>query len=383
MSGMRKKAALYFTDDSLLPENQEPLIITAAPIGPLWLPSDFPEDVPVSWDEQVQRAVECYEAGASVLHVHVRDPKTGKISKNFDEYSAQIARLREAVPDMVLQVGGSISFAPEGDQMAAWQGYDTRHMLAGIDPRPDQITVAVGSSLYDLTSMMTSDDVAGTHMDNPKVIWAYSNMVADATPEFYIEHLKRLRDKQIQPYFALAHVHGLEIVERLIRRGLYMGPVNGFYSMVGGGSQGSNPFDLMELIRRGPHGSVWTYQSVMRLQWPIQTIAIALGQMARIGIEDNIWGTRKGERMGSVQQVQKLVRIAGELGRPIATGKDARRIMKIGTWYDTIEETLFHLGLPPNRESGERGFLTYEHDGRLGSAAAAAAEAPSDPRQIM
>jgi uncharacterized protein (DUF849 family) len=103
---------MYFTDRSLLPENQPPLIITAAPYGPIWMPSDYPEDIPVSWDEQVQAAVDCYEAGARLLHIHVRDPKTGKISKNFSEYSAQIGRLREAVPDMVLQVGGSTRLPP-------------------------------------------------------------------------------------------------------------------------------------------------------------------------------------------------------------------------------------------------------------------------------
>ena len=89
----------------------------------------------VTWDEQVQAAVDCYEAGASLLHIHVRDPDTGKISKNFQEYADQIGRLREAVPDMVLQVGGSISFAPEGDEVAHWQAYDTRHILAEIDPK--------------------------------------------------------------------------------------------------------------------------------------------------------------------------------------------------------------------------------------------------------
>ncbi len=78
---------MYFTSDSLLPENQEPLIITAAPFGPLWLPSDYPEDIPVTWEEQVQKAVDCYNAGATLLHVHVRDPKTGHVSKNFKEYS--------------------------------------------------------------------------------------------------------------------------------------------------------------------------------------------------------------------------------------------------------------------------------------------------------
>jgi uncharacterized protein (DUF849 family) len=89
-----------------------------------------PEDIPVTWKEQVQKARDCYNAGATVMHIHVRDPKTGHISKNFQEYADQIGRLRPAVPKMVLQVGGSISFAPEaGDNAAKWQGYDTRHML--------------------------------------------------------------------------------------------------------------------------------------------------------------------------------------------------------------------------------------------------------------
>ena len=68
---------MYFTDDSLLPENQPPLIITAAPYGPMWMPGDItPEQrLPVTWDEQTQAAVDCYNAGARVLHIHVRDPQ--------------------------------------------------------------------------------------------------------------------------------------------------------------------------------------------------------------------------------------------------------------------------------------------------------------------
>jgi hypothetical protein len=55
---------MYFTDDSLLPENQEPLIICVAPYGPAWLPGDYPEDIPLSWEAQVQKALDCYNAGA-------------------------------------------------------------------------------------------------------------------------------------------------------------------------------------------------------------------------------------------------------------------------------------------------------------------------------
>src|SRR5262249_2135535 len=176
---------MYYTDDSLLPENQDPLIITAAPYGPIWMPEDYPEALPVTWDAQVPKAADCYNAGGSMLHCHVRDPKTGHISKNFKEYGDLVGRLRQAVPKMVLQVGGSISFAPEGDEKAKWQSYDTRHMLAEIDPKPDQVTVAIGSSLYDITPLITMDDVQGTHLPNPEQILAVSPMVADSTPDLF------------------------------------------------------------------------------------------------------------------------------------------------------------------------------------------------------
>lgn len=357
---------MYFTDDSLLPENQTPLIITAAPYGPMWLPEDYPSDIDVSWDAQVQKAVDCYNAGATVLHIHVRDPKTGHISKNFQEYNDQIRRLRDAVPKMVLQIGGSISFAPPEDgKKAQWQGYDTRHMLTEIDPKPDQITVAMGSSQWDITSLTSMQDWP-ERLANEQAMWAFSNMAVDALPDFYIEHLKRLRIAGIQPYFALGHIHSLEIVERLIRRGLYMGPVNGFFSMGGGGSCGVNPFDWMELVRRTPHGSVFTYQTVFRLSHPLAAIMIALGQHTRAGIEENLWDTTPGKRLTSVEMIEKQVRMANELGRPIATAEEAREIMKIGVTYDSTEETLLSLGLPPNREKGERGFIGYpETSGKL------------------
>ena len=74
--------------------------------------------------------------------------------------------------------------------------------------------------------MMSKDDVKGTHLEDPKVQAAWAGMVVDSTPAFYLEHLKRLRAHGIQPYFVPAHVHQWEIIERLIRSGVYMGPLN-------------------------------------------------------------------------------------------------------------------------------------------------------------
>jgi uncharacterized protein (DUF849 family) len=355
---------MYFTDDSLFPENMQPLIITAAPFGPEWLPGDC--DLPLSWDEQVQRAVDCYNAGATILHFHVRDPETGQGSANFQQYCDLLGRIRQAVPQMIIQVGGSISFAPHtAEARAKWLDYDTRHMLTELDPKPEFVTVTTGTTLWDVTQAFVPDDVKGTHMDDPKVQAAWSGMVVDSTPAFYVEHLKRLRAHGIQPYFVPAHVHQLEIIERLMRTGVYMGPMNVALCGYGGGTMGRNPFDWMEMLRRTPHGSSSvTFWSSMRGNIAIQNLAIILGAHARVGNEDNIWDMHK-QRWESVKQVEWAVKTCEQFGRKVATAAEARQMMKVGVWYNTVEETLFNLGLPPNRAAGQTGFLTYDTDGRL------------------
>ena len=133
---------MNFLDGSLFPENQDKLIITAAPYGPEWIPSDFPEDIPVTMAEQVQKAVDCYNAGASVLHLHVRE-LDGKGSKRLSMFNELIAGVRRAVPDMVIQVG-RLDLLRARDRRRRGQVAvkdDTRHMLAELDPKPDQVTV--------------------------------------------------------------------------------------------------------------------------------------------------------------------------------------------------------------------------------------------------
>ena len=358
---------MFYTDDSLFPENMPPMIITAAPFGPEWLPGDA--DIPLSWDEQVQCAVDCYNAGATMLHVHVRDPQTGQGSSNFDHYNYFIGRLREAVPKMILQVGGSISFAPHTPEAKAkWLDYDTRHMLTELDPKPDCVTVTTGTTLWDITQAFIPGDADGTHLADPKVAAAWANMVVDSTPAFYVEHLKRLRAHGIQPYFVPGTVHQLEIIERLLRSGVYMGPLNLAICGYGGGTLGRNPYHWMDNLRQAPHGAASvTFWSSMRGNIAIQTMAVVLGQHVRVGNEDNIWDAHRN-RWPSVKQVEWAVKQAEQFGRKVATAEEARKIMKIGVFYDSVEETLFNAALPPNRPEGYQGFLTYETNGRAAKA---------------
>ena len=150
-----------------------------------------------------------------------------------------------------------------------------------------------------MTALMNADDVQGTQLADPQVAWKWAQMVAEATPEFYIEHLKRLREHEIQAYFALGPVHSLEIFERLIRRGLYMGPMNGFFSMVGGGVCGADP-------------------------------------------SKRIFGTCRRASACRRSSRSKVGAHFARTGRDIATTAQAREIHKIGVWYNSVVETLFN-----------------------------------------
>jgi uncharacterized protein (DUF849 family) len=348
---------MNFLDGHLFPENQQPLVITAAPYGPEWIPSDFPQDIAITMEEQVQKAVDCYEAGARVLHVHVRE-LDGKGSKRLSKFNELLAGIRKACPEMILQVGGSISFAPEssGDN-AKWLSDDTRHMLADLDPKPDQVTVTVNTTQMNVMEHMEPEDIAGTSLGTPEGFRAYSEMVVPSTPSFVEEHIKRLSARGIQSAFQFYNLNSFETVERLIRRGVYKGPLVLNWVAISGGMDAPNIYNLANFVRALPDGAMVTVESSMRNVLPINMIGMALGLHVRCGIEDNIWNQSRTQKMSTVEQVRQLVGISAEFGRPIATAKQAREILKLGEFYDTTEETLLANGFSPNAKGRQQGFL--------------------------
>lgn len=348
---------MNFIDGSLFPENQEKLVITCAPYGPEWMPEDFPEDIPISIAEHVQKAVDCYNAGASVLHLHVRE-LDGKGSKRLSKFNELLAGLREAVPDMILQVGGSISFAPEGEGEAAkWLSDDTRHMLAELSPAPDQVTIAINSNQMNVVEQMCERDLAGTSLARPDLYRAYREMTIPAGPEWVEEHIRRLSAKGIQTHFQLANITQLETVERMMRRGVCNVPLILTWVAIGGGFDAPNIYNLANFVRAVPDGAVLTLESSMLNVLPVNMMAIAMGLHVRCGIEDNIWTQDRKEKMSSVRQIEQLVRISREFGRDIADGSEARRIYRIGEFYSHADEALARNGFAPNRAQAGKAAL--------------------------
>ncbi len=348
---------MNFLDGSLYPENQPPLVITAAPYGPSWIPSDFPEDIPVTMAEQIQKAVDCYNAGASVLHLHVRE-LDGKGSKRLSKFNELIAGVRKAAPDMVIQVGGSISFAPESDGAAAkWLSDDTRHMLADLDPKPDQVTVTINTSQMNVVEHWDDADTKGTSMEDPAIYNAYKEMTVPSQPGWAEEHIRRLNAAGIQSAFQCYNINSFESVERLMRRGIYKGPLVLNWVAIGGGMDAPNLYSLANFVRAVPDGAMLTVESSMRNVLPVNMMGIALGLHVRTGIEDNLWAQDRKSKAGTVKQVEQLVRMSREFGREIANGKQARDICKIDVFYDTVQESLAKNGFAPNAPGRQQGHL--------------------------
>ena len=305
-------------------------------------------------DEHVQKAVDCYNAGATVLHVHVRE-LDGHGSKRLSMFNELLARLRVAVPDMILQVGGSISFAPEGEgEIAKWLSDDTRHMLAELEPAPDQVTIAINTNQMNIVEQMCEADLAGTSLARPDVYRAYREMTIPAGPEWVEEHIRRLTINGIQTHFQLATTAQLETVERMMRNGTCNVPLILTWVAIGGGFDQPNIYNLANFVRAVPDGAVLTLETSMLNVLPLNMMAIAMGLHVRCGIEDNLWTQDRKAKMSSVRQVEQLVRISREFGRDVASAKEARQIYRIGEFYANADETLARNGFAPNRKAGPR-----------------------------
>jgi uncharacterized protein (DUF849 family) len=184
-------------------------------------------------------------------------------------------------------------------------------------------------------------------------------MTIPAGPSWVEEHIKRLSANGIQTHFQLANITQLETVERMMRRNVCNVPLILTWVAIGGGFDAPNIYNLANFVRAVPDGAVLTLETSMLNVLPINMMAIAMGLHVRCGIEDNIWTQDRKAKMGSVKQIEQLVRISREFGREVADGKEARRIYRIGEFYKSADETLARNGFAPNRRHGQRGFVQH------------------------
>ena len=161
---------------------------------------------------------------------------------------------------------------------------------------------------------------------SPAIYNAYREMVVPGGPGWAEEHVKRLSAAGIQSAFQFYNINSFETVERMIRRGVYKGPLVMNWVAIGGGMDAPNIYNLANFLRATPDGAMLTLESSMLNVLPVNMMAIAMGLHVRCGIEDNLWTQDRKSKMGTVKQIEQLVRISREFGREVANGKEASKI---------------------------------------------------------
>ena len=268
------------------------LIITVAPTGNVPTKSKSPA-LPITPQEIAETAVRCREAGASLIHIHARDEQA---RPTLDpKVYARIHQLIAARTDLIVQIstGGR----------------------AGMDP--DQRAAAVRLIRPEMASLTTGS------MNFPDRVYANSFEV--------IEYLaKAMLESGTKPEMEIFEPGMIANAVQLAKKGLAQTPFHFDFVLGIPGSFPASAKNLLFLSESIPPGSTWTVAGAGRWQLPMAALAIVMGGHVRVGLEDNLY-YRKGELATNQQLVARVTRLAGELGRPVATPDEARFILSLAT----------------------------------------------------
>ncbi len=283
------------------------VIVTVATTGGLHGKEANP-NLPEQPQEIVQSFHDCYNAGASIAHIHARNAR-GITTSELSVYNKIVGGIMDRCPGMITQVGNGIGLRYEqpgapGEHFTL----EERMGLLGISPTPDMLTVNLGTF----------------HFDHKKSEFLFYNS-KKWNSDFVAGCRVRGIHNELEVY-DLSHIaNALELAER----GVLEPPLH--FSFVLGISGGipATPANLLAMLDAIPDGSSWQIVSIGRSQLPLSTMALALGGNFRVGMEDNVYYSRGVLAVSNVQLVERAVRIARELGREIATPEEARQMLQM------------------------------------------------------
>ena len=270
---------------------QPPVIITAALTGSRIGREQTPA-IPITPAEIAAEGVAAWRAGASVLHVHVRDAATGLGTQDVDVFREVVDALR-AETDAILCL--TTSGIPG-------RNLPTAERIAPLALRPEMASFDAGTIQMD----------AGLFVNEPEFLDALAAERARARRQ------------------AGAGVLHLEMVQTALRyhaEGKIPAPLH--FQFVTGTRYGmpATAQALVAAVGLLPEGSTWSVIGVGRTQTPMAMLALAMGGHVRVGLEDNIYYRRRELATGNAQLVERAVRLAGELERPVATPGRARELL--------------------------------------------------------
>ncbi|GGD64938.1 MULTISPECIES: 3-keto-5-aminohexanoate cleavage protein [Caballeronia] len=271
----------------------EPCIISVAITGSVPRKKDNPA-VPITIPEQIESTHEAYEAGATLVHLHVRD-EDEKSSSDRHRFAELQEGIRKHCPDIIIQ------FSTGG------RGRSFEQRGAMLDLKPDMASLATGSVNF------------------PTIV--YEN-----PPDFVRSLAQLMLDHNVKPEIEIFDLAMLYSTVDLVNQGLLKPPVHVQFVL---GVKNALParreileFEVAQLKNLLPDAT-WTAAGIGRHQLEVNHWTLQMGGHCRTGLEDNVRWDKDTLAKSNAQLVERVASLCAEYGRPVATAKEARQLLAL------------------------------------------------------
>ena len=256
----------------------EKLIITAAISGAEVTKENNPA-VPYTVEEIGREAEAAYKAGASIIHLHVREDD-GTPTQDKERFKACMDEIRKRCPDVIIQpsTGGAVGMTDE-------------ERLQPVELQPEMATLDCGTLNFGGDEIFVNTE---TTIKN---------------------FAKIMNEKGVKPEIEVFDKGMVDLAVRYHKQGHILAPMH--------------VRDLSYIVESIPEGSTWTVAGVGRHELPMAVAAIIMGGHARVGFEDNVYAGRGVLAKSNGELVEKVAKLSRELGREVATPDEAREILSL------------------------------------------------------
>jgi 3-keto-5-aminohexanoate cleavage enzyme len=268
----------------------ENLIITVAPTGSVPKKKNTPH-VPITPADIVETGVRCESAGASIIHVHVRNPDDESPSTNYRLFEEVYQGLKSRT-NLIIQIstGGRAGMA-----------YEQR--CERLKLKPEMASLTTGSVNF------------------PDSVYANS-------PDLIERLATDMQKYGIKPEMEIFDVSMISNALRLVDKNLAVPPLHFDFVMGLKWAIAATIENLIHLKNSTPPDSTWSVTGIGAAQLVMNTHAILIGGHTRVGLEDCIY-YRRGELATNEQMVERLVRLSREFGREVAAPDEARKMLRL------------------------------------------------------
>jgi uncharacterized protein (DUF849 family) len=296
------------------------VIITCAITGSIHTPSMSPH-LPVTPNEIAQAAIGASEAGATVIHLHARDPVDGRPTQDPDMFMQFLPRIKQQTDAVInITTGGAPSMTI------------AERMAPAFKLQPEVASLNMGSMNFGLFPMSSrfpnmKHQWENDHLENSR------DMVFKNTFKDIETILTACSDNGTRFEFECYDISHLYNLAHFLERGIVKPPlfVQSVFGILGG--IGPHPEDLMHMRRTADrlfgNDYIWSILGAGRNQIPLATIGAAMGSNVRVGMEDSLWCGPGTLAESNAQQVTKMRMVLEGLSLDVASPQDAREMLAL------------------------------------------------------